>query len=48
MNDTKFSRTLKSVGQSCFVQFFEEFSYKTMTNEQVVEKLRQETNYTEG
>ncbi|WP_157198202.1 hypothetical protein [Methylomonas sp. DH-1] len=48
MNDEQFSRTLQSVGQTCFVRFFGEFSSKTLSREGIIEKLKSETNYTEG
>jgi hypothetical protein len=48
MNDEQLSRTLQSVGQACFVRFFGEFSSKTLSREDIVEKLRAETDYTEG
>jgi hypothetical protein len=48
MNEEQLARTLQSVGQSCFVRFFGEFSSPSMSREDVIEKLRAETNYTEG
>ena len=48
MNDEQLSRTLQSVGQACFVRFFGEFSSNTLSREDIVEKLRAETDYTEG
>ena len=48
MNDEQLSRTLQSVGQACFVKFFGEFSSNTLSREDIVEKLRAETDYTEG
>ncbi len=48
MNDEQFARTLQSVGQSCFVKYFDSFSSKTMTREDIIEELKSETNYTDG
>ena len=48
MNEEQVAGTLQSVGQSCFVRFFGEFSSRSMSREDVIEKLRAETNYTEG
>ncbi|MBH0094585.1 hypothetical protein [Pseudoalteromonas sp. SCQQ13] len=48
MNDEQFSRTLQSVGQSCFVKYFDVFSSKTLSREDIIEKLKSETNYTDG
>ena len=48
MTEEQLAGTLQSVGQSCFVRFFGEFSSRSMSREDVIEKLRAETNYTEG
>ena len=48
MNDEQFSRTLKSVGQSCFINFFDTFSSNSLSREDIIEKLKAETEYTEG
>ena len=48
MNEEQLSRTLQSVGQACFVEFFGEFSSSTISREEIIEKLKPETNYTEG
>ena len=48
MNDEQFSRTLQSVGQSCFVKYFESFSSKILSREDIIEKLKSETDYTDG
>lgn len=48
MNDEQFVRTLKSVGQRCFVKFFDSFSSKVLSREDIIEKLKSETNYIEG
>lgn len=47
MNDEQFTRNLQSVGQSCFVKYFEEFASPTMSREDVIEKLKSGTEYTE-
>lgn len=47
MNDEQFTRNLQSVGQSCFVKYFDEFSSPTISREDVIEKLKFETDYTE-
>lgn len=48
MNEEKLSRALQSVGQACFVKYFGEFSSSAMSREDVIEKLRIETDYTEA
>ncbi len=48
MNDEQLSRTLKSVGKTCFIHFFHEFGSPTISREDIVNKLRTETSYTEG
>lgn len=48
MNDEQFSRTLQSIGQSCFVKYFDYFSSKTLNREDIIEKLKSETNYTDA
>jgi len=48
VNDDQFSRTLQSVGQTCFVRFFGAFSSSALSREDVIEKLRSETDYTEN
>jgi hypothetical protein len=47
VNDEQLSRKLQSVGQACFVKFFGDFSSSGISREEVIEKLRSETNYTE-
>ncbi len=47
MNNEQFTRTLQSVGQSCFVKFFDTFSSSSLSREDIIEKLKSETNYTE-
>ena len=48
LNDEQFTRTLQSVGQSCFVKFFDAFSSESLSREDIIEKLKSETDYTEG
>ena len=40
-------RTLQSVGQTCFVQYFELFSSSTITRPEIIEILKKETDFTE-
>ena len=47
MNDEKLVRTLQSVGQACFVKFFDEFNSKILTRAEIIEKLKAETGYSE-
>ncbi|AWB57852.1 hypothetical protein [Colwellia sp. Arc7-D] len=47
MNDEKFTRALQSVGQACFVKYFTDFSSSTKSNEDIVETLKSDTNYTD-
>jgi len=48
LNDEQFTRTLKSVGQSCFINYFDVFSSDSLSREDIIEKLKSETEYTEG
>jgi len=48
LNDEQFTRTLQSVGQSCFVKFFNAFSSESLSREDIIEKLKFETDFTEG
>lgn len=45
MNDDQLVRSLQSVGMTCFVKYFEYFA-SDIPREDVIEKLRQATNYT--
>ena len=47
MNQDQFTRNLQSVGQSCFIKFFKIFSSKSLSREDIIEKLKSETSYTE-
>ncbi len=47
MNDDQLLRNLRSVGMTCFVEFYEIFSSETMSREDVIERLKSERNYTE-
>lgn len=46
MNDEQLARNLKSVGMVCFVEYFEYFD-GNMTREDVIEKLKATTTYTD-
>lgn len=48
MNNEQFSRALKSVGQTCFIHFFEVFSSVHLSRKDIIKKLMSETEYTEG
>lgn len=47
MNKEQLTRNLQSVGQTCFVKFFETFSSNLLSREDIIEKLKSETSYTE-
>lgn len=47
MTDEQLARNLQSVGQACFVKYFEYFSSERMSAEDITERLRSETIYTE-
>lgn len=47
MNDDQLARNLQSVGQSCFVKYFDLFSSETISREDIIDTLRIETEYTE-
>ncbi len=46
MNEKQFDRALRSVGMSCFVDYFDLFS-SNLSREDVVERLKSETRFTE-
>lgn len=48
MNEEQFSRALQSIGKTCFVRFFDSFSSNTTSREDIIHRLKKETNYTEG
>ena len=47
MNMKQLSRTLQSVGKTCFVKFFSHFSSHAMSHIEIVEILKRETDYSE-
>ncbi len=47
LNQFQFTRSLQSVGQACFVKFFETFASNSLSREDVIERLKYETSYTE-
>lgn len=48
MNDEQFTRALQSVGQSCFIKYYHVFSSSSLSREDVIERLKSETGYTEN
>jgi hypothetical protein len=47
MNDDQLLRNLRSVGMTCFVEFYEMFTSESMSRDDVIEKLKSAKNYTE-
>ena len=47
MNEKQLERNLKSIGQTCFVKYFELFASTTIDKTDKIEILKKETDYTE-
>ena len=47
MNDTQLARNLQSVGQACFVKYYDLFASSTIDNAEIVEILKKEKDFTE-
>ncbi len=47
LNDEKLARNLQSVGQACFVKYFELFASEPIDRADIIETLKTETLYTE-
>jgi len=47
MTDEQLERNLKSIGQTCFVKYFELFASHTINRTEIIETLKKETDYTE-
>ena len=47
MDDRQLIRTLRSVGMEVFETFYDQFADESLTNQQVVELLKEQRNYTE-
>ena len=47
MNDEQLARNLQSVGQACFVKYYELFVSSSIEQIEIIETLRKETAYTE-
>jgi hypothetical protein len=48
MNDNQLTASLKSVGMTCFIQYFEQFNSSRVTAEELIETLIKVENYTEN
>lgn len=48
MNDTQLDRSISSIGKSCFVEYFEMFSNKAISNEDAVDMVMKNENYEES
>ena len=46
MNDTQLDRNLRSVGKECFVTYFEKFSDRMLSNQEIAERIQEERGYT--
>ena len=47
MNDQQLNRRLQSVGMTCFIKYFREFSNWSLSNQAVAEVLMEHEPYTE-
>ena len=47
MTNEQLKRNLKSIGQTCFVKYFELFASPTIDRIEIIETLKKETDYTE-
>ena len=48
MNDDQLDRSLRSIGKTCFVKYFSEFSDLAITSEDLIDMLMQQEGYTES
>lgn len=48
MDESQFSRALQSVGLTCFVKYYGDFSSSTVSREDMAERLKREENYTDN
>lgn len=48
MDSTKLNRVLQSIGKGCFVEYYEKFNDSSFSNQDLVELLMLENNYTEN
>ena len=47
MNDSQLKRNLTSVGQECFIAYFEQFNDHRLSNREIAEQIQKErSNYT--
>ncbi len=47
IQNKKFVRDLQSVGQSCFVKYFDKFNSNNIDRSEIIETLKRETDYTD-
>ena len=47
MNDATVLRNLRSMGMTCFVEYFHEFADESLSRQDLIELLLQEEDYTE-
>ena len=47
MNDQQLDRNLRSIGKECFATFFNEFCDRSLSNEDVAAKIKDERGYTD-
>ena len=47
MDDQQLNRALRSVGMSCFIKYFREFSNLSLSNQSVAEMLMERETYTD-
>lgn len=48
MDSTKLNRVLQSIGKGCFVEYFEKFNDFSYSNQDLVDLLIRENNYTKN
>lgn len=48
MNDGQLERSINSIGKACFVKYFDNFSNKSISREDLIEKLMETEGYKES
>jgi hypothetical protein len=47
MDDKQLKRTIRSIGMSCFVKYFEQYQNMAISNEDLIELLKNNEGYTD-
>lgn len=48
MNDVQLERSINSIGKGCFVKYFDDFSNRILSREDLIEKLMKAEGYEES